>query len=63
MTDKIRDQQDLFKKKKCAFREEVTRLKALLEEGNKVRKKYKEKEETEGTADGQAVAVMDHVEV
>jgi len=29
----------------CVIKEEVTRLKAQLEEGNKVRKQYKEKED------------------
>ena len=36
LTDKIRDQQDLLNKRECAFKEEVTELKAQLEEGNKV---------------------------
>jgi len=27
LTDKIRDQQDLFEKRDCAYKEEVTRLK------------------------------------
>jgi len=38
ITDKIRDQQDLFDKRECTLKEEVTRLKAQLEEGNKGRK-------------------------
>ena len=44
LVDKIKDQQDLFNKRECAFKEEVTILKSQLEEGNKVRKQYKEKE-------------------
>ena len=38
LTDKIRDQQDLFDKRECTYKEEVTRLKTQLEEGNKIRK-------------------------
>ena len=45
LADKIRDQQDLFSKRLCAFKEEVTTLKAELEEGHKVMKQYKEKED------------------
>jgi len=41
-TEKIRDQKDLLEKRECASKEEATRLKAQLEEGNKVRKKYKD---------------------
>ena len=44
-SDKIKDQQDLFNKSECAFKEEVTRLKAQLKEGNNVRKQQKEKED------------------
>ena len=43
LTDKIRDQQDLLNKRECSFKEESTKLKAPLEEGNKVRKLFKEK--------------------
>jgi len=43
LIDKIRYQQDLLEKRECGFKEEATRLKAELEEGNKVRKQYKEK--------------------
>ena len=45
LTDKIRDQQDLLHKRECAFKEEATKLKAQLEEGNKVRKLFKDKED------------------
>ena len=44
LTDKIRDQQDLLNKRECDFKEEATKLKAQLEEGNKVRKLLKDKE-------------------
>jgi len=44
-TDKIRDQQDLFNKREYDFKEEATKLKAQLEEGNKVRKLLKDKED------------------
>jgi len=43
LIDKIRDQQDLLNKRECAFKEEATKLKAPLEEGNKVRKLFKDK--------------------
>ena len=43
--DKIKDQQDLLDKRECAFKEEATKLKVQLEEGNKVRKQFKEKED------------------
>jgi len=43
LTDKIRDQQDLLNKRECISKEEVTKLKAQLEEGNKARKLFKEK--------------------
>jgi len=43
LTDKIRGQQDIFGQIKCSYREEVIRLKTQLEEGNKIRKQYKEK--------------------
>ena len=45
LTDKIRDQQDLLNKRECDFKEEATKLKAQLEEGNKVRKLLKDKED------------------
>ena len=45
LTDKIRDQQDLLNKRECNFKEEATKLKAQLEEGNKVRKLLKDKED------------------
>ena len=45
LTDIIRDQRDVIHKRECAYKEEVTRLKGQLDEGNKVRKKYKEKED------------------
>ena len=45
LTDKVKDQQDLLNKRECAFKEEVTELKAQLEEGNKVRKLLKDKED------------------
>ena len=38
LTDTIRDQQDLLDKRECSYKEEITRLMAQLEEGNKVRK-------------------------
>ena len=38
LTDEIRDQQDLFDKRECTYKEEVTMLKTQLEEGNKIRK-------------------------
>jgi len=44
LTNKIKDQQDLLDKRECASKEEATKLKAQLEEGNKVRKLFKEKE-------------------
>ena len=44
LTDKIKDQQDLLEKRECASKEEATKLKAHMEEGNKVRKLFKEKE-------------------
>lgn len=34
LTNKIRDQQNLLDKKECASKEEATKLKAQLEEGN-----------------------------
>ena len=43
LTDKIRDQQDLLNKRECVFKEEAAKLKAQLEEGNKVRKLFKDK--------------------
>ena len=43
LSDKIRDQQDLLNKRECNFKEEATKLKAQLEEGNKVRKLFKDK--------------------
>ena len=45
LIDTNRDQQDLFDKRDCTYKEEVTRLKTQLEEGNKIRKQYKEKED------------------
>ena len=45
LTDKIRDQQDLLNKRECDFKEEATNLKAQLEEGNKVRRLLKDKED------------------
>jgi len=45
LTNIIRDQKDLIDKRECAYKEEVTRLKAQLEEGNKVRMQYKENED------------------
>jgi len=45
LTDKVKDQQDLLNKRECAFKEEVTKLKAQLEEGNKVRNLLKDKED------------------
>jgi len=45
LIDKIIDQQDLLDKRECEFKEEATNLKAQLEEGNKVRKQFKEKED------------------
>ena len=45
LTNTIRNKKDLIDKRECAYKEEVTRLKAQLEEGNKVRKQYKEKED------------------
>ena len=45
LTDTIRDQKDLIDKRECAYKEEVTRLKSQLEEGNKIGKQYKEKED------------------
>lgn len=45
LTDKIRDQQYLFDKRECTYKEGVTKLKTQLEEGNKIRKKFKEKED------------------
>jgi len=45
LTDKIKDQKDLIDKREFSYKEEVTRLKAQLEEGNKIKKKYKEKED------------------
>ena len=44
LTDKIRDQQDLLNKRDCAFERVATKLRAQLEEGNKVRKLLKDKE-------------------
>ena len=41
--DIIRDQKDLLDKKECTYKEEITRLKTQLEEGNKIKKQYKEK--------------------
>ena len=45
LMDKIKDQQDLLDKRECASKEEATQLEAQLEEGNKVRKQLKEKED------------------
>ena len=45
LADTIRDWKDLIDKRECFYKEEVTRLKSQLEEGNKVRKQYKEKED------------------
>jgi len=45
LIDEIRDQQDLLNKRECAFKEEATKLKDQLEEGNKVRKLFKDKED------------------
>ena len=45
LTNKIREQQDLFEKRKCTYKKEITRLKSQLEDGNKIKKKYKEKED------------------
>jgi len=42
LTNKIRDQQDLLNKKECSFKEEATKLKSQLEEGNKVRNLFKD---------------------
>jgi len=38
LTDTIRDKKDVIDKRECTYKEEVTRLKAQLEEGNNVRK-------------------------
>ena len=43
LSDKIRDQKDLLNKRESDFKEEATKLKAQLEEGNKVRKLFKDK--------------------
>ena len=43
LSDKIIDQQDLLNKRECDFKEEATKLKAQLKEGNKVRKLFKDK--------------------
>ena len=43
LTDTIREQQDLLNKRESAFKEEATKLKDQLEEGNKVRKVFKDK--------------------
>jgi len=45
LTDKIKDQQDLLDKRECASKEEATKLKAQLEERNRVRKLFKEEED------------------
>ena len=45
LTDKITDQQDLLNTRECDFKEEATKLRAQLEEGNKVRKLLKDKED------------------
>ena len=45
LIDTIRDQKDLINKRECSYKEEVTRLKYQLEEGKKVRKQWKEKED------------------
>ena len=45
LTDTIRDKQDLLDRRECTYKEAITRLKAQLEEGNKIRKQYKEKED------------------
>jgi len=36
LIDKIRDQQNIFDKRECTYKEEVTKLKTQLEEGNKI---------------------------
>ena len=45
LTDTIRDQKDLIDKRECSYKYEVTRLKSQLEEGNKIKKQYKEEED------------------
>jgi len=45
LMEKIRAQQDLLDKRECASKEEATKIKVQLEEGNKVRKQFKEKED------------------
>jgi len=37
LTNKIRYQQDLFDKRECTLKEEVTKLKSHLEEGKKIK--------------------------
>ena len=45
LMDKIRDQKNLLEKGECASKEEATKLEAQLEEGNKVRKLFKDKKD------------------
>ena len=45
LMDRITDQQDLFDKRECTYKEEITRLKPQLKEVNNVRNQYKEKED------------------
>lgn len=45
LTETIRDWKDLIDKRECAYKEEVTSLKAQLDEGIKIKKQYKEKED------------------
>ena len=50
LTDKIRDQKDLLDKRECAFKEEATKLKAQLEEGNKEKENQCQKMQDEVTS-------------
>ena len=45
LRDRIIDQQNIFDKRDCTYKEEITRLKTQLQEGNKIRKTYKEKDD------------------
>ena len=61
LTDKSRDQQDLLDKRECSFKEEVTKLKAQSEEGNKVRKLLKDKENQCQKLQGEVTTLRDEV--
>lgn len=62
LIEKIRYQQDLLNKRECAFKEEATKLKAQLQEENKVRKLFKDKEDQCQKLQNEATSLRNEVD-